>query len=266
MIALKNVSTTLGDFSLHSVDLDIRNGEYFVILGPSGAGKTVVLEVIAGLRTIRSGQVWINDENVTALSPEERKVGYVPQDYVLFPFLNVFDNVAFGLRAAGHLHLPIRETVTRIAELMGISHLLKRNVRTLSGGEKQRTALARALVLSPNVLLLDEPLSSLDLQTAKYLRLELKRIHRDFGTTIVHVTHNQSEAVDLADRVGILNLGYLEQVGTPGTISNPLNRPAGSVALPEHLSCENCPLAGKRGESVTPTVLDAPSCPKESSR
>jgi len=218
MISLKNVSVVMGNFSLDSINLDIDKGEYFVILGPNGGGKTVLLETIAGLRSIKSGEVWINGQNASQLSPEKRKVGYVPQDYVLFPFLNVYDNIAFGPREINCPGMDVPEIVKHLADILGISHLLTRNVRSLSGGEKQRISIARALALSPKVLLLDEPLSNLDMQTAKYLRLELKRVHNELGITMIHVTHNQSEAEELADRIGILNLGKLEQVGQPDEI------------------------------------------------
>jgi molybdate/tungstate transport system ATP-binding protein len=242
MINLKNVCVAMGDFKLNSINLEIGKGEYFVILGPSGAGKTVLLEVMAGLRSLKSGEVWINGNNATQLSPEKRKIGYVPQDYVLFPFLNVYDNIAFGLREVNCPGLDVDKNVKRLVELLGISHLLKRNVRTLSGGEKQRISLARALVLSPKVLLLDEPLSNLDLQTAKYLRVELKRVHHELGVTMVHVTHNQSEAEELADQIGVLNLGKLEQVGRPEEVFfYPENAIVSDfIGTPNILNCDSC--------------------------
>jgi ABC-type sugar transport system ATPase subunit len=242
MINLKNVCVAMGDFKLNSVNLEVGKGEYFVILGPSGAGKTVLLEVIAGLRPPKSGDVWINGNKATLLAPEKRKIGYVPQDYVLFPFLNVYDNIAFGLREVNCAGLDVKKSVDRIVQLLGISHLLERNVRTLSGGEKQRISLARALVLAPKVLLLDEPLSNLDLQTAKYLRVELKRVHHELGVTMVHVTHNQTEAEELADRIGLLNLGRMEQVGSPEEIFFfPENAIVSDfLGTPNILTCDFC--------------------------
>jgi ABC-type Fe3+/spermidine/putrescine transport system ATPase subunit len=173
------------------------------------------MECIAGLHHISNGEIWIDGTNVTRSAPEERNIGYVPQDYVLFPFLNVADNIAFGLRQAQYSKTEIEEKVENLANLMGISQLLTRNTRSLSGGEKQRVALARALALSPNVLLLDEPLASLDLQTSKYLRLELQRVHRELGLTTIHITHNQIEAEEIADRIGIISMGKVEQIGKP---------------------------------------------------
>ncbi len=242
MISIKNVSVTMGDFALNSINMEIGKGEYFVILGPSGAGKTVLLEVMAGLRSVKSGEVWINGSDATRLSPEKRKIGYVPQDYVLFPFLNVYDNIAFGLREVNCTGLDVDQNVKRLVQLLGISHLLTRNVRSLSGGEKQRISLARALVLSPKVLLLDEPLSNLDLQTAKYLRVELKRVHHELGVTMVHVTHNQSEAEELANRICILNMGNVEQVGRPEEVFfYPANAIVSDfIGTPNILNCDSC--------------------------
>ncbi|MDP2931765.1 MAG: ABC transporter ATP-binding protein [Chloroflexota bacterium] len=218
MIEIKNLSIKLGNFSLKDISLSINDHEYFVILGPTGAGKTVFMECLAGLHRINSGEIWLDGVNATSLAPEERSIGYVPQDYVLFPFLNVVDNIAFGLRQAGYSRADIEEKVKYLANLMGISHLLHRETHALSGGEKQRVALARALALSPHLLLLDEPISNLDLQTAKYLRLELRRFHRELGMTTIHITHNQREAEEMADRIGILNMGKLEQVGKPDEV------------------------------------------------
>lgn len=215
MIEIKNLSFTLDQFSLKDINLTIQDREYFVILGPTGAGKTVLLECIAGLHRIRQGEIRVNGGEMTHLAPEERGIGYVPQDYVLFPFLNVRDNIIFGLKQSRHSPAEIQQRMSTLASLMGISHLLERGTRSLSGGEKQRVALARALAPSPRILLLDEPLGSLDLQTAKHLRLELRRIHRELGVTTLHVTHSQGEAEELADTIAIINAGKVEQVGKP---------------------------------------------------
>lgn len=242
MIGLKNLSLALGDFYLKNIDLAIGNGEYFIILGPTGAGKTVLLESIAGLHRIKEGEIWINGINATHLTPEERSIGYVPQDCVLFPFLNVFNNIAFGLRQTKYSKTDRGEKAKALASLMGISHLLYRDTRSLSGGEKQRVALARALAVSPRVLLLDEPLSNLDLQTAKYLRLELRRIHRELGITILHVTHNQTEAEEIADRIGILDMGRLQQVDKPEEVFfYPENEIVSDfIGTPNILECDSC--------------------------
>jgi len=194
MIVIKNLSIDLGEFHLSDINLTISDREYLVILGPTGAGKTVLVEGIAGLHRIKQGEIWVDQNEVTHLTPEERNIGYVPQDYVLFPFLNVLKNITFGLRQTKSSKAEAQERVKTLTNLLGISHLLNRDTRSLSGGEKQRVALARALAPSPRILLLDEPLSSLDLQTSKYLRLELMRIHQEMGVTTLHVTHNHMEA------------------------------------------------------------------------
>jgi ABC-type sugar transport system ATPase subunit len=215
MIEIKNLSLQLGNFSLEDINLTINDNEYFVILGPTGAGKTVLLECIAGLHHIKQGEIWVAHSDVTRLTPEERNVGYVPQDYVLFPFLSVAENIAFGLKQTKYSKTEIQKRVGTLAHLVGISHLLNRDTHSLSGGEKQRVSLARALAPAPKILLLDEPLSSLDLQTSKYLRLELQRLHQELGVTTLHITHNQMEAEEIADRIAILNKGRLEQIGQP---------------------------------------------------
>jgi len=247
MIEIKNLSIDLDDFFLRNINLTIGDREYFVILGPTGAGKTVLIECIAGLHRIRQGKIWIDGNNATHLAPEERSIGYVPQDYVLFPFLNVADNIAFGLRQAKYPKTDIEEKVKTLVNLMGVSHLLHRDTRSLSGGEKQRVALARALALSPKVLLLDEPLSSLDLQTSKYLRLELRRIHKELGISTLHITHNQVEAEEVADRIGILNMGKLEQVGKPREVFfYPESKiVADFTGAPNILDCDYCRTVGR---------------------
>ena len=242
MIEIKNLSIDLGEFSLKDINLTIGDGEYFVILGPTGAGKTVLMECIAGLHHIKQGKIWLDQNEVTHLAPEERNVGYVPQDYVLFPFLNVVDNIAFGLRQAKYTRAEIQERVKDLASLMGISHLLYRDTRSLSGGEKQRVALARALAPSPRILLLDEPLSALDLRTSKYLRLELRRVHRELGVTTIHITHDLMEAVEMADRVAIIQNGRVEQVAEPEKL---LFYPEGErvsdfIGAPNILDCDYC--------------------------
>ena len=246
MIEIKNLSIDLGEFHLKDINLSINNREYFIILGPTGAGKTILLESIAGLHKIKQGEIWVDENEITHLTPEERKMGYVPQDYVLFPFLRVADNIAFGLIQAKYSKSEIQKRVKSLANLMAIVPLLNRDTRSLSGGEKQRVALARALAPSPKILLLDEPLGALDLQTAKYLRLELRRIHNELGVTTIHITHDQTEAEEIADRMGILNMGRLEQVGEPEEVFfYPGNEAVSDfIGSPNILQCKCCNYLG----------------------
>ena len=228
MIRLVNLSTRIGAFALNSVNLEVRRGEYFVLLGPSGAGKTQLLELIAGVSSPCSGEVWIDGENVTGWPPERRRVGLMYQDYLLFPQLTVRANIAFGLRTntieqvrgrvtgLGSRNNRSRDVQTRIVELahlLRIEHLLDRRTIGLSGGEQQRIALARALAPRPRVLLLDEPLSALDPQIRGEVRRELAALHDALGMTILHVTHDFEEALLLADRVAVIRQGTIVQCG-----------------------------------------------------
>jgi ABC-type sugar transport system ATPase subunit len=242
MIEIRDMRVRLGKFTLQDMNLKIREGEYFVILGPTGAGKTVILEAIAGLCRIRHGSIFINGENATNLPPERRRIAYVPQDYALFPFLDVRENIRFGLKKSEADREEVSRRIDKLAHMLGISQLLERRVGNLSGGEKQRVALARALATSPRILLLDEPLSSLDVTTAKYLRLELRRFHDELGITTIHVTHNLMEAEELADRIAIIDGGKLEQVGTREEIFlSPCNETVSNfIGTPNILSCERC--------------------------
>ena len=220
-LVVDQLGVAAGGFRLSAIDLAVDAGEYFVVLGPTGAGKTILLETIAGLRRVRSGAVHIDNEDVTRYPPERREIGFVYQDYALFPHLTVAENIAFGLRV--QRRGEISRGVARITALLGIGPLRSRMPRDLSGGEQQRVALARALVVAPRVLLLDEPLSALDPQTREGLQRELAQLHRELGTTTVHVTHDFEEAAALADRIGVMNAGRIVQVGTVDAI---FRRPA----------------------------------------
>ncbi|MEA4924344.1 MAG: tungstate ABC transporter ATP-binding protein WtpC [Syntrophomonadaceae bacterium] len=215
MIKLCNVSKRLGDFSLKSINLSIENNEYFVILGPTGTGKTAILEVIAGMYKPDRGEVWLNGRNVTAEYPETRNIGFVYQDYMLFPHLNVEENILFALKLKKPPAAIIKQKLEWITTLLNIGHLLKRCPATLSGGEQQRVAIARALVAEPEVLLLDEPLSALDPRTQEIFQQELKKIHQHIKTTTIHITHDFNEALVLADRIGIMYNGEIVQIGSP---------------------------------------------------
>jgi multiple sugar transport system ATP-binding protein len=197
------------------ISLDVEAGECLVLLGPSGCGKTTLLRMLAGLETLDSGEIWIGDRRVDQLEPAHRDVAMVFQNYALYPHLSVFDNIAFPLRArrvdAGEIDRRVRESAVRV----GLSDLLARRPAQLSGGQQQRVALARAIVRNPTVYLMDEPLSNLDAQLRLQTRTELKRLHRELGTTMIYVTHDQSEAMTLGGRIAIMQHGSIVQIGAP---------------------------------------------------
>jgi molybdate transport system ATP-binding protein/molybdate/tungstate transport system ATP-binding protein len=218
MISIKNVSKKLGDFCLDDVTLDINDGEYMIILGPTGAGKTILLETIAGIYPPDRGEIYLDDRNITRLPPRERNIGMVYQDYMLFPHMTVEKNIKFGISSRNIDREKAAKKVKELAELLGISHLMNRYPGTLSGGEQQRVAIARALIIKPKVLLLDEPLSALDAETRSRLREELQRIHSLTNTTMVHVTHSFDEAFLLGNQMAIMNNGNIVQSGEPGDV------------------------------------------------
>ncbi len=215
MIGIEGLSREWEGFALRDISLDVKKGEYFVILGPTGSGKTLLLEVLAGFHYPDKGSVRIDGRDVTALPPRKRGIGFVYQDHMLFPHLNVQDNIAFGLRVKGMHKVEARGKAKELAARFGIDHLLDRSPATLSGGEAQRTALARALAIEPDILLFDEPLSALDPHLQSSIREDLRRMHRATGATIIHVTHSREEAMVLGDRMAVMNEGRLVQVGTP---------------------------------------------------
>jgi len=218
MIELNDLSVDLGEFVLKNITLSINEGEYFIILGPTGAGKTVLLESIAGLYPIKSGKIWLRGKEVTKVEPEKRKISIVYQDHVLFPHLSVKKNIVFGLKMNKATTDEQENRVEWVAELLGISNLLHRRPDTLSGGEKQKVALGRAIVTQPELLLVDEPLSALDPETRENVQQELRQLHRSLGITILHVTHDFEEAIALGSRIAVIGEGRLMQVGTPEEI------------------------------------------------
>jgi multiple sugar transport system ATP-binding protein len=220
-LRLSGVSKSFGAVrAVSQLNLDIQSGEFIVLLGPSGAGKTTTLRLVAGLETPEAGQIYIGGRDVTALAPALRDVTFVFQQYSLYPHLSVFDNLAFPLRSPLRPmpEVEIKRKVVEVAHMLRIEDKLHNPATKLSGGQMQRVAIGRALVRSPAVYLMDEPLSSLDAKLRNELRLELKRIQQDLGATLLYVTHDQTEALTLATRVGVLEQGQLVQLGTPRQI------------------------------------------------
>jgi molybdate/tungstate transport system ATP-binding protein len=213
-LKLEHVSKAWPGFELKDIDLDVADGEYFVLLGPNGAGKTLLLETILGFHKAVNGRILLGDVDVTSMPPEKRSMGYVPQTCVLFPHMNVQQNVEFGLKMRGISESERRKTVENVLSLMGIASLADRSPLKLSGGETQKVALARVLAIKPKIILLDEPLASIDTESSRAMREELKRVHRDLWVSVFHVTHNQMEAFSLAGRIAIMNRGQILQVGT----------------------------------------------------
>ncbi|MFC5386182.1 ABC transporter ATP-binding protein [Aquamicrobium segne] len=216
IVELNNITKSFGDFrALTNINLNVRQGEILTLLGPSGCGKSTLMRIVAGFEKATSGDVIISGQDVGKAPPEKRPVNMVFQRYALFPHLDVFDNVAFGLRLKGLPKARISEEVTRMLELVQLQDFASRWIGEISGGQAQRVALARALVNKPSVLLLDEPLAALDLKIRHHMLEELKRIHTETGTTFIYVTHDQDEAMILSDRVVLINKGEIEQIGTP---------------------------------------------------
>lgn len=213
-VKLKSLRKVYGDFvAVDNLDLQIPQGSFFALLGPSGCGKTTTLRMIAGLDEPTAGQVLIGDTDITETKPYQRPVNTVFQNYALFPHMDIFENVAFGLRRRGEKNVD--QAVNDALELVQLSHLAKRKPGQMSGGQQQRIALARAIVNRPQVLLLDEPLGALDLKLRRQMQLELKRIQLEVGLTFVHVTHDQEEAMTMADTIAVMNNGVIEQLGSP---------------------------------------------------
>jgi multiple sugar transport system ATP-binding protein len=216
------------------VNLDIRDKEFLVLVGPSGCGKTTTLRMVAGLESVSSGQILIGDTVVNELPPMDRDIAMVFQNYALYPHMNVYDNMAFGLKMRHFNRSEIDRRVTEAAEILGIEALVQRKPRQLSGGQRQRVALGRAIVRHPQVFLFDEPLSNLDAKLRVQMRVELKKIHDRIGTTALYVTHDQVEAMTLGDRVVVMRDGVVQQVGEPLELYNqPANRfVAGFIGSP----------------------------------
>jgi len=222
-IEVKGVSKRFGDFNaLNAVDLTVEPGELLALLGPSGSGKTTLLRIIAGLEFADAGQILLNGQDTSRTPVGQRRVGFVFQHYALFRHMSVFENVAFGLRVRPRAERPteskIRESVLRYLDMVQIADLADRSPSQISGGQRQRVALARALAIEPQMLLLDEPFGALDAKVRKDLRRWLRHLHEETGVTTIFVTHDQDEALELADRVAVMNNAVIEQVGTPDDV------------------------------------------------
>jgi multiple sugar transport system ATP-binding protein len=234
--------------AVKDVNLDIRDKEFVVLVGPSGCGKTTTLRMVAGLESITSGRVMINDKVVNDLAPMDRDIAMVFQNYALYPHMSVYDNMAFGLKMRKFDRAEIQKRVRDAAEILGIHEYLARKPRQLSGGQRQRVALGRAIVRHPQVFLFDEPLSNLDAKLRVQMRVELKKLHERLGTTAIYVTHDQVEAMTLGDRVVVMRDGWVQQVGDPMELYNePANRfVAGFIGSPA-MNFANARITGQNG-------------------
>jgi len=263
-VRIEHVTKQFQDVTaVDDLTLDIESGKFYALLGPSGCGKTTTLRMIGGFEEPTEGTIYLGDRPVTGLPPHKRDVNTVFQSYALFPHLNVFENVAFGLRRRGVGRDQVGRQVEEMLRIVGLTGFGGRKPKQLSGGQQQRVALARALINRPRVLLLDEPLGALDLKLRKEMQLELKRIQHEMGFTFVHVTHDQEEAMTMADSIVVMNHGRIEQLGEPAElyerprtafVANFLgvsNLLAGSVAGPDTVRLESGEIL-----RVSPSVLD----------
>ncbi|MCA0010438.1 sn-glycerol-3-phosphate ABC transporter ATP-binding protein UgpC [Mesorhizobium sp. B292B1B] len=235
-VTLNNVVKRFGVFEVvHGANIDIRDGEFVVFVGPSGCGKSTLLRMIAGLEDISDGEIAIGGKVVNDVEPADRGIAMVFQSYALYPHMNVEQNLSFGLRMTGNPKADTDRRVKRAAEILRISELMDRRPKKLSGGQRQRVAIGRAIVREPQVFLFDEPLSNLDAELRVQMRVEISRLHKELGTTMVYVTHDQTEAMTLADRIVVLRGGHVEQIGRPLDLyDNPDNQfVAGFVGSPK---------------------------------
>jgi multiple sugar transport system ATP-binding protein len=234
-VAIRDLDIRYGALkALDRISLDITPGEFIVLLGPSGCGKSTLLNCIAGLLEATTGQIFISGKNVTWAEPKDRGIGMVFQSYALYPRMSVADNLSFGLRMSGIAKTEIQSRIARVARLLQLEPLLGRKPSELSGGQRQRVAIGRALVREVDVFLFDEPLSNLDAKLRAELRVEIKRLHQDLGNTMIYVTHDQIEALTLADRIAVMQGGVIQQLSSPGEVYHrPVNRfVAGFIGSP----------------------------------
>jgi multiple sugar transport system ATP-binding protein len=248
-VALRKIVKTFDKTpAVQGIDLDIADREFIVLVGPSGCGKSTTLRMIAGLEEATSGEIYIGDQLVNDVPPKDRDIAMVFQNYALYPHMTVFENMSFGLRLRKFPKAEIKERVDNAARILDITDLLARHPKQLSGGQRQRVAMGRAIVRNPKVFLFDEPLSNLDAKLRVQMRTEIKKVHQKVTTTTVYVTHDQIEAMTLADRVVVMNAGRIEQIGTPHQVyHNPLTRfVAGFIGSPG-MNFIPCRLEGSNG-------------------
>lgn len=259
-IRVENIEKLFGKVkALNGVSLEVHDQEFVVLLGPSGCGKTTLLRIIAGLEQAEKGRVWIGDRDVTELPPRSRKIAMVFQNYAVFPHLTVYENIAFGLRMQKVSPEKLAANVERAATLMHIENLLERYPAQLSGGQRQRVAVARALAVEPEVLLMDEPLSNLDALLRLEMRAELKRLLAESRTTTLYVTHDQVEAMSLADRIAVMNTGYVVQYDQPMRVyQEPANTFVGGFIGSPPMNFLKLPVEGKQAK-IQSLTLDLPT-------
>ncbi|MBB3965195.1 ABC transporter ATP-binding protein [Rhizobium metallidurans] len=235
-VVLQKVEKRYGALDvIHGIDLAIEPGEFVVFVGPSGCGKSTLLRMIAGLEEISGGALMLDNERMNEVAPAKRGIAMVFQSYALYPHMSVYKNLAFGLETAGYKKAEIEPRVQRAAQILQIEKLLQRKPKALSGGQRQRVAIGRAIVREPRIFLFDEPLSNLDAELRVQMRVEISRLHRSLGNTMIYVTHDQVEAMTMADKIVVLNSGRIEQVGAPLDLyNNPANRfVAGFIGSPK---------------------------------
>jgi len=234
-VSFRSVHKTFGETKvLKGIDIEVNDGEFLVLVGPSGCGKSTLLRSLAGLIDTTSGEIYIGDRCVNEVKPKDRDVAMVFQSYALYPHMTIEENMGFALKMQKKPKSEIDSAVQRAAEMLDLTPLLQRYPKELSGGQRQRVAMGRAIVRRPKVFLFDEPLSNLDAKLRNVLRVELKQLHKNLNTTMIYVTHDQVEAMTLADRIAVLNGGYLQQLGTPQELyDHPVNRfVAGFIGSP----------------------------------
>ncbi|GAJ92668.1 ABC transporter ATP-binding protein [Agrobacterium sp. SHOUNA12C] len=259
-VVLSNIGKSFGSLEvMKGVDLTVEAGEFCVFVGPSGCGKSTLLRMISGLETSSAGQIFIDGKDVTGVEPSARGIAMVFQSYALYPHLTVRENIGFGLSLARRPKTEIEEKVKQTADILQLSHLLDRKPKALSGGQRQRVAIGRAIIRNPKVFLFDEPLSNLDASLRSQMRFELTELHAKLGATMIYVTHDQVEAMTMADKIVVLNGGRIEQIGAPMTLYNHPATPfvAGFIGSPkmnifegEVAEREGCRIYGVRPEHV----------------